>query len=192
MGVRGKRTRLMDTPLHTNKAVALQKRKRAKVSLKSKTALDSGDLQAVIDSLSDRQRQFAEEYLVDLNATAAVTRCGYKTKYPNRIAYQLMENPAIRVAIDALRAERSKQSDVTKDFVLRKIVKTLESAEADGNHNATLRAAELLARHLGMFVERTEISGPDGDAIEIKKIEEDVADFTSSIVSLAERSRKTG
>lgn len=177
-----------ELPLHTNKAVAIQKEKRKTVSQKSQKAIDSGSIQAVIDSLSERQRRFCEEYLRDLNATQAVTRCGYNTKYPNRVAFQLMENPAIRIAIDGLRAERSSQTDVTKDFVLRKIVRTLEQAEQDGNHNATLRAAELLARHLGMFVERTEISGPDGEAIEYKKIEEDVADFTRSIASIAKRS----
>jgi len=132
---------------------------------------------------------FCEEFLVDFNATQAVVRAGYKTQFPNRIGYQLLQNPAIRITIDALKAQRAQHSDVTKDFVLKKIVKTLEKAEADGNHNATLRAAELLARHLGMFVERTEISGPDGKAIEMEqKVKEDVEAFTSTITKLSKRS----
>ena len=101
---------------------------------------------------------------------------------------QLLENKAVRIAIDALRAERAKNSDVTKDFVLKGIQKTIALAEDSKNLNALLRGYELLARHLGMFVERTEISGPDGEAIEIKKIEEDVADFTRSIAGLTKRS----
>ena len=180
---------LTNLPLHTNKIVALQKKKRITISNKSKQAIENGDIQAVIDSLSDRQKVFCEEYLVDLNATQAVIRTGYKTKYPNRIAFQLMENPAIRIAIDGLRAERTKNSDVTKDFVLRGIQKAIRLAEESNNLNALLRGHELLARHLGMFVERTEISGPDGNAIKMEqKIKEDVADFTSSIARLARRS----
>ena len=182
-----------DLPLHTNKVVALKKQKRKTISDKSKQAIDSGDIQSVIDSLSDFQRLFCEEYLVDLNATQAVVRAGSKSKYPNRIAFQMMENPAIRITIDALRAERSKSSDVTKDFVLRGIQKTIRLAEESGNHNATLRGLELLAKHLGMFVERTEISGPDGEAIRMEqKIKEDVESFTSSITRLASRGRKDG
>jgi phage terminase small subunit len=175
-------------PLHTNKALAIQKEKRKRISDKSQRAVDSGNIQDVIDSLSEQQKRFCEEFLVDLNATQAVVRAGYQTKYPNRVAYQLMENPAIRIAIDGLRAERSKGTDVTKDFVLRGIQKAIKLAEENNNLNALLRGYELLAKHLGMFIERTEISGPDGDAIRMEqKVKEDVADFTSAIARLARR-----
>jgi phage terminase small subunit len=184
---------LTNLPLHTNQIVALQKKKRQKISQKSQEAIDNGDLQEVINSLNDRQRDFCEEYLVDLNATQAVLRAGYNTKYPNRIAFQLMENPAIRIAIDGLRAARTKNSDVTKDFVLRGIQKAIRLAEEAGNLNALLRGHELLARHLGMFVERTEISGPDGEAIRMEqKVKEDVADFTSAISRLVKRNKGDG
>lgn len=177
-----------DLPLHTNKAVALQKQKRSKMSKKSAKAIEDGDLQSVIDSLSDRQRRFCEEYLVDLNATQAAVRAGYETEYPNRVAYQLMENPAIRITIDALRAERDKRTDITKDFVLQKITKALRTAEENGNLTAMLRAAELLAKHLGMFIERTEISGPDGKEIEIKQ--KQIKEEADSFLDLIDRTAK--
>lgn len=182
-----------ELPLHTNTAVAIQKEKRKRTSTKSQQAINSGDIQAVINSLSEKQKRFCEEFLTDLNATQAVLRAGYNTKYPNRVAFQLMENAAVRIAIDGLRAERNKSSDVTKDFVLRGIQKAIRLAEESGNTNAQLRGYELLARHLGMFVERTEISGPDGEAIKMEqKIREDVADFTSTIARLAERKGEAG
>lgn len=182
-----------ELPLHTNKAVAMQKQKRAKVSRKSQEAIDSGDIQAVIDSLTGLQRQFCEEYLIDLKPTQAALRAGYAPAYANRQAYQLMENPAIRITIDALKAERSKNSDVTKDAVIKGIQKAIRKAEEAGNTNAMLRGYELLARHLGMFVERTEISGPDGEAIRMEqKIKEDVADFTSKLSRLASVGGKGG
>ena len=180
-------------PLHTNKAVAIRKEKRFNGSVKKRQLLEAGDIQGCLDSLTGKQRAFCEEYLVDLNGKEAVIRAGYKTNHPAKIAFQLLENPIIRVAVDALRAERSKMSDVTKDFVLQKIVKTLEKAEDDNNHNATLRAAELLARHLGMFVERTEISGPDGGAIELErkqKVFEEAEDFKNKIQDIRDRNLK--
>lgn len=181
------------TEIHTNKVVAFQKQKRNTTSQKSLRAIESGDIQAVIDSLSDQQRRFVEEYLVDLNLTEAAKRAGYSAKTASKVGFQLKENQAVRIAIDALRAQRAKNSDVTKDFVLKGIERTIRNAEEAGNHAATLRGYELLARHLGMFVEKTEISGPDGKAIEMKqKVEEDVADFTSAIASIAKRSGKAG
>lgn len=183
----------MSLPLHTNKVQATQKEKRKTISQKSTKAIESGDVQAVIDSLSDRQKVFCEEYLKDLNATQAAIRAGYTAKNAKQVAFQLMENQAIRIAIDGLRAERSKGTDVTKDFVLRGIQKAIRLAEEAGNLNALLRGHELLARHLGMFIERTEISGPDGDAIRMEqKVKEDVADFTSAIARLARRGSSEG
>lgn len=176
--------------LHTNKATAIAKAKRKSgvIRNKSQAAIDSGDVQAVIDSLTDKQRRFCEEYLTDLNGTQAIIRAGYQTKYPNRIAFQMMENPAIRIAIDGLRNQRSKTTDVTKDFVLKKIQRAIAKADEDNNHNAVLRGLELLARHLGMFIERTEISGPDGKAIELEqRTKQDVEDFKSRIARLSSR-----
>lgn len=180
-------------PVHTNRILALQKEKRKTISQKSLRAIESGDVQAVIDSLSDRQKVFCEEYLKDLNATQAAIRTGYKESSAKQVGFQLMENQAVRIAIDGLRAERSKGTDVTKDFVLRGIQKTIRLAEENNNLNALLRGYELLAKHLGMFVDRTEISGPDGEAIRMEqKIKEDVADFTSSIARLARRGTSEG
>lgn len=176
-------------PIHTNKALAIKKYKRKTVSEKSLKAIDSGDLQSVIDSLSERQRRFCSEYLVDLNATAAVGRSGYNTKWPSRIAFQLMENPAVKISIDALRTERERVTDVTKDFVLQKINKALRMAEESGNLTAMLRATELLGRHLALFIDRQELSGPDGKEIEIaqRKIREEADSFSDLIDRTAKK-----
>lgn len=171
---------------HTNKAIEIQKKKRSTVSKRSLLAIESGDIQAVMDSLTGQQRLFCEEYLRDMKQGEAAKRAGYSEKTAVKIAYQLMENPAIRITIDALRSERNKHSDITKDYVLQEIVKTVNAAKQDSNHNATLRGLELLAKHLGMFIERTEISGPDGEAIKMEqKVKQDVADFTSRLSRLA-------
>lgn len=150
-------------------------------------AIERGDIQTVIDKLTVRQRRFAEEYLIDFNASAAVKRAGYTTKYPNKWGSELMDHPGVKAAIDQITLERASKSVIKPDYVIGKITKTIERAEAEGNHAAVLRGCELIARHLGMFIERTEISGPNGDAIKYERVQEAADAFTSAISSLIER-----
>jgi phage terminase small subunit len=155
-------------------------------------AIDSGDAQRVIDCLTDKQKSFVEEYMKDLNGSEAVKRCGYNTKNPNRIASELLRNPGVRFSIDALKDQRTKHSDVTSDYVLKEIHHIVEKTK-DGNPSAALRGLELLAKHLGMFVERQEITGKDGGAIEYnQKVEQDAASLEGAIARLANRGGKTG
>jgi hypothetical protein len=172
----------------------VQARKRPKDSMKPKiqAALDAGNIQEVIDNLTTRQRRFVEEYLVDFDGSAAVVRAGYNTKYPNRLAYEMLHNPAIKAAIDQVTLERSKDVTIQPEYVIGKIQRTIEKAESDNNHTAVLRGCEILARALGMFVERREISGPNGDAIKYEQVQEAADAFTSAINGLIERGREDG
>jgi hypothetical protein len=167
-------------------------RKKSRDSIKPsvQAALDAGNIQEVIDNLTERQRRFVEQYLVDFDGAAAVDRAGYNTKYPARLAHEMLQHPGIRAALDQLTVERAKETTLKPDYVIGKIRRTLEKAELQGNHTATLRACELLARALGMFVERKEISGPNGDAIQYQQVQEAADAFTSAISSLIERGRE--
>lgn len=162
-------------------------RKKGYARPKLQKAIDEGKIQEVIDGLNVKQRRFCEEYLVDYNASAAIVRAGYTCKYPARQGYQLLQNPAIRACIDALTLQKADQSIVKPEYVINKIVKTIEKAEQQSNHNAVLRGCELMARHLGMFIERQEISGPNGNAIELKAVRDAADAFTSAIAGLVER-----
>jgi phage terminase small subunit len=179
--------------LTTNKVVAIRKDKNEQaVTKKMARALETNDPQEIIDALTTKQRLFCEEFVKDLNASQAVMRAGYDTKYPNRIGNQLLNNPGVKIATDALLLQKNQNNDVTKDYVLRKIVAQVEKADAKGNPGAALRGLELLAKHLGMFIERKEISGPDGAAIAYEeKVKQDAADLESAVTRLAARGGKT-
>lgn len=163
--------------------------KRPKDSIKPtvQAALDAGNVQEVIDSLTFRQRRFVEEYLVDYNGAAAVTRAGYNTKYANRLSHQMLAHPGIKAALDAMTIQRASESTLKPEYVFNKLQKTIERAEQDNNHNAVLRGCEILARALGMFIERKEISGPNGDSIKYEQVRESADAFTSAIHSLIDR-----
>ena len=65
-------------------------------------------------ALTPRQRRFVEEYLVDLNISAAMRRAGYKTPDTAR----MMRSPEVAAAIAKGMAERSERTRITADAVL--------------------------------------------------------------------------
>lgn len=161
-----------------------------------KAAIEAGDIQGVIDNLRFRQRRFVEEYLLDFDAGSACQRAGYNCKNRanfTKLGQEMLLHPGIRVAIDQLTAQRSKEVTLKPEYVLNKIRRTVEKAENEGNHTAVLRGCELLARSLGMFIDKREISGPNGDAIRIQQeqIEKDAEHIATLIKELAEKQKQT-
>lgn len=152
-------------------------------------AIETGNIAQIRDEMNPLQLAFCNEYIVDFNAAEACLRAGYQTKNSKQMGLQVLKYPGVRILIDHMVAERSKTVLVDVDYVVNKIVNTIEKAESTSNHTAVLRGAELLAKYLGMFIERQEITGKDGEAIKLQKVEEDVNDFLSSITRLSERSK---
>ena len=67
--------------------------------------------------LTPKHRVFAEEYVLDLNAAQAAVRAGYTKAQGAR----LMGKPAIRQLVDKLMAERSYETKITHDRLLREL-----------------------------------------------------------------------
>jgi phage terminase small subunit len=144
--------------------------------------------------LSTKMNMFVEEYFVDLNASAACLRAGYKTKAPNRLAGKLMSHPLVKEAINGRKKERIEETRLSAEYVINKLIAIADKQE-EINASASLRALELLGKHLGLYRDRQEISGPDGEAIQVQQeqIRQNVDEFTRSIERLASRnSGKTG
>jgi phage terminase small subunit len=71
--------------------------------------------------LTDKQRLFVAEYLVDLNATQAAVRAGYAAKTARVIAAQNLSKLNIREAVDKALAERQGRVQISADRVLREV-----------------------------------------------------------------------
>ena len=67
--------------------------------------------------LSDRERQFVNEYLVDFCANRAARRAGLTAQKSK--GYQIKRRKAVAAAIEKAIAERSKRTQITADRVLR-------------------------------------------------------------------------
>lgn len=64
-----------------------------------------------------------QEYLVDLNASAAYLRAGYCSSNANVCGPKLLAKAGIRAEIEKAQAARSKRTDITADFVLGELAK---------------------------------------------------------------------
>jgi len=74
-------------------------------------------------ALTDKQRRFVEEYLVDLNATQAAIRAGYSANTAASQGERLLRNAEIRTAIERAQAERSQRTRVTADRVIAELAR---------------------------------------------------------------------
>ena len=73
-------------------------------------------------ALTNKQRRFVEEYLVDLNATQAAIRAGYSQKTAGQIGDENLKKPQIAAAIQEAQAKRSERVQVDADYVLARLV----------------------------------------------------------------------
>ncbi|CUI41364.1 terminase small subunit [Achromobacter xylosoxidans] len=176
-------------------------------------------------ALTDKQRRFVDEYLVDLNATQAAIRAGYSQKTARQIGDENLSKPDIAEAVQEAQAARAKRTEITQDMVLRELAKIgfsdirkivrwgkteLRVADAGDDEEEVTEAYHGLAlvsaddidddtaaaiseisegreglkvklhdkkgalvdigRHLGMFKDRIEHSGPNGGPIPIAEM----------------------
>ena len=138
--------------------------------------------------LTDKQKEFVRQYLVDLNATQAAIRAGYSMKTAYRQGADLLQKTSIREAIEKAQAKRARRVEVTQDYVLSNLVEVVERTmqrapvldrkgeqvtDEEGravwmfDAKGANRALELLGKHLGIFTDKVkaEVSGPDGGPV---------------------------
>lgn len=69
-------------------------------------------------ALNEKQKQFVQEYLVDLNATQAAKRAGYSERTAYSQGQRLLKHDEIQRAIQEARKEQMERTDITADRVL--------------------------------------------------------------------------
>lgn len=145
-----------------------------------------------MSKLTAKQQRFVEEYLIDLNATQAAIRAGYSEKTANEQGSRLLANVSISEAIQEAQNKRAERTEITQDYVLNNIKSVVErcmQAEAVFNRDGSpllienadgdwvpafafkevgaLKGLELLGKHLGMFKDKVEHTGPNGGDINV-------------------------
>lgn len=88
-----------------------------------------------VAKLNDRQERFVDEYLVDLNATAAAKRAGYSEKTARSQGQRLLTNVDIQAAIQKCQARLRGKLEITQERVLEELAAI---AFANGTDFATI------------------------------------------------------
>jgi hypothetical protein len=107
--------------------------------------------------MTPKQERFVQEYLIDLNATQAAIRAGYKEKRADAIGYENLRKPEIKKAVSALQAKRAEKAEVTQEYILKRLIIEAERDEEGSSHGARVNALGLLGKHLGMFTDKLQV-----------------------------------
>lgn len=134
--------------------------------------------------MTERQKRFADEYLIDCNASRA-----YKAAYPTvkkdtvagSCGHDLLKKPEIRAYIDARLKELSAAKIATAQEVMEYLTTVMRGkssseivvveGEGDGcscarrikkapDEKDRLKAAELLGKRFALFAEQVQVKGP--------------------------------
>ncbi|WP_261537180.1 terminase small subunit [Burkholderia multivorans] len=73
--------------------------------------------------LTVKQQRFVDEYLCDLNASAAARRAGYSEKTANEQGARLLAKVSVQEAVRAAMTDRRERTHVTQDRVLRELAR---------------------------------------------------------------------
>ena len=130
--------------------------------------------------MTDKQKRFCDEYLVDYNATQAAVRAGYSAKTAYSIGTENLKKPELKNYIDQrieeLRSERTADAAEVMEYLTsvvrgesRAAVVVVEGSgdgcseakiiEKPPDEKERLKAAELLGKRFGLFTEKLNVSG---------------------------------
>lgn len=73
--------------------------------------------------LTEKQKRFIEEFLIDLNATRAAIRAGYSANTASSKGFTLLQDDLISAAIAKAKAERSRRTGISQDRVIRELAR---------------------------------------------------------------------
>jgi len=126
---------------------------------------------SVLESLTPRQMRFAEEYLIDLNATQAAIRAGYSKKHADRQGSRLVGKSRVRLQIQPLMDDRSFRTGVLADDRIRTLSRIASKNLTDfviySSAGFELKSDALANPDLAIAVKNLELM-PGGGRIEMQ------------------------
>lgn len=124
--------------------------------------------------MTERQKRFCDEYLIDLNATQAAIRAGYSERSASSIGERILRNDDVRSYIseqlERIHNENTADAQEVMEYltaVMRgKSVSRVLAFVGDGRQRVIekppdekerLKAAELLGKRYGLFTDKVDL-----------------------------------
>lgn len=141
--------------------------------------------------MTEKQKRFADEYLIDLNATQAAIRAGYSKKTAYSQGERLLKNVEVEKYIQESMKQLASEKVATAEEVIQYLTSVLRGEAkgeeiviegcGDGYSEAKtmmkapsekdkLKAAELLGKRYGLFKDKLEVSGLDEEKSKLDDI----------------------
>lgn len=114
------------------------------------------------NTLTEKERIFADEYIKTTNATQSAIKAGYAEKSASSKGSQLLRKVKVRKYIDDVMEKRSKNTIATADEVLEYLTRVVRGEEKDAfGLDASIadrtKAAELLGKRHMLFTEKVKL-----------------------------------
>jgi hypothetical protein len=116
-----------------------------------------------------KHEQFAHEIANGLTREDAYACVYDKVDGKKQSAYRLLTRADIAARVEELRAGAERRVEekigVTKAWVIQELQAVHQAAVAKDNGSVSNRSLELIGKELGMFRDKVEVAGPDGQPV---------------------------
>ena len=126
--------------------------------------------------LNEKQQRFADEYLIDLNATRAAIRAGYSEKTAYSQGERLLRHVEVKAYIKEKMDERKEDAIASADEVMRYLTSVIRGQsrshvlarndlgaeyilEKPPDEKERLKAAELMGKRHQLFTDKVKVDG---------------------------------
>lgn len=119
-------------------------------------------------ALSDKHMRFVDEYMIDMNGTAAYLRAGYTcTEEAARVsASKLLTNPNIVAEIATRQNVMQEKTGMSVQWVLDQY-KTIIENNIQIDPAVAKGALDSVGKHYGMFKDKVEVTGDNGGPLQV-------------------------
>ncbi len=126
--------------------------------------------------LTDKQKRFCEEYIVDSNATQAAIRAGYSERTANEQGARLLAKDSVKTYIKELMDDRKSDTIASAEEVMRYLTSVIRGksvshvlardelgaeriVEKPPDEKERLKAAELMGKRHQLFTDKVQVDG---------------------------------
>lgn len=121
------------------------------------------------EELTERQRRFADEYIISGVAETAALKAGYSEKYARSQSHRILANVGIKNYLEERNASIESDKIATMEEVKEFWTNTLRDELND--YKDRLKASEFIAKTNGAFIDKQDINNTGDIGIKVEWVE---------------------